>query len=252
LLDQRHELIKGDLTSNKIYALSGNFAEDRLVFLDSDISALQNFDLNSFFPKNHDLIIKPANRANINSWEKLYQMAGQNMPESYITTGIDKKRTPPYFNAGVIGLKNEIKNTFWLTWAKHFESLWDESIIRKLGIPAFHRDQIALSLTINELKIKYTLLPEEYNFPFRGKKIKRRNLPKLVHYHHPYAIYSSGILKLEFKKFLKERPEFKKLILNYSNWRQLFNSNILIANYTGLIETLRYKKYIINKRIRKK
>jgi hypothetical protein len=252
LLERRHELIKGDLISNKIYALSVNFAEDRIVFLDSDIAALNNFDFNSFFPRNHDLIIKPANRANINSWEKIYKMFGQSMPESYITTEIDKKRTPPYFNAGVIGIKNEIKNTFWLIWAKYFEHLWDESIIRKLAIPPFHRDQIALSLAINEMKIKYSLIPEEYNFPFRGKKFNRENLPKLVHYHRPYAIFSSGILKEEFKEFIKVRPEFNKLILKYSNWKNLSGSNFLIARATRLRETLRYKKYIIKRRVGKK
>ena len=209
--------------------------------------ALQNFYLEEAISGIRDIIIKPANRSNISSWEKIYNLVGQAFPKDTVVTSVDKKRIPPYFNSGVIGLRNSIREKFSQTWVKYFEGMWEEQEIRKFGIPSFHRDQVALSLTLNELNIKPDLLQENYNFPLRGKKINKKTIPFLAHYHRPYMVYSSKLLKEEFLRFLTEYPEFKSMIGNFPDWKRFFGSNAVVAGINGLKEAIRYKKYILTK-----
>lgn len=252
IIETRKSLLKGDLTSNKIYALSLSFTEDFIFFFDSDIVALQKFNLESVVSEVQDIIIKPANRSNISSWEKIYSLVGQPVPDDTVLTSVDRKRIPPYFNAGVIGLNNAVKDKFCQTWTKYFEQMWEENDIRKFGIPAFHRDQVALSLALNELNLQFNLLPGEYNYPLRGKKISKDNIPYLAHYHRPYMVYSSGILKHEFMQFLDEYSEFEQMVGDYPEWEKLFGSDPLTAGIAGLKEAIRYKKFNFTKNIRKR
>ena len=249
LLILRDTVIKGDYTSNKVFALSYPFEEDVIVFLDSDIALLRASDFQVFFQPESDIIVKTANRANVNSWEKIYRAADQQFPSSQIITSLDKTRLSPYFNSGVIGISQVIRSKFQSAWHEYMAWLWDPEISQRLEIPLFHRDQVALSLAINKLNLKVSLLPEEYNFPLRGRKIDPNHIPVMVHYHHPYSICSNDQLQKEFIQFLQQTTEINSLIRQHKKWGNLFASNKIKKLYSINLEKIRYQKSFLKKRL---
>jgi hypothetical protein len=249
VLGNRNELMKGDFNSNKIYALNTHFKEEFILFLDSDTAVLKTFDPNTLAKMNQGLLIKPANRSNISGWKRIYKLAGQTYPSEKIVTSIDKVEIPPYFNAGVIGLNRQIREEFYSVWIKYFNMMREEEDVEKFKIKPFHRDQISLSLAIHDLKLKYSILPEEYNYPLRGKKFKKNEIPIIVHYHRPYTIYSTGLLRKEFNHFLKDHPEFYRLVIHYANWKKFFGTGAVRAFIHGLKESLQYRKFMLTKKL---
>ncbi|RPJ78446.1 MAG: hypothetical protein EHM20_03880 [Alphaproteobacteria bacterium] len=248
LLGLRNTIIAGDYTSNKIYALEHPFQENDIVFLDSDIAMLRTSAFKDFFQSATKISVKPANRANVISWGKIYAAARQQLPKTQILTSLDKVLLPPYFNSGVIRISSSIRHPFQKAWHEYMAWLWDTKVQQQLRVPPFHRDQVALSLTINKLKLEVTSLAEEYNFPLRGRKINPMQLPILVHYHHPFSICSNKELKNEFIQFLQQTPEIGSLIVQHKHWRNLFASGKLKRLYSIRLEKFNYHKSLLGRR----
>ncbi|MBN1597449.1 MAG: hypothetical protein JW894_04100 [Bacteroidales bacterium] len=247
VLEIKNNYSRGELVSNKIYAMMHNFSEENIVFLDSDIAALMSFETDQLVPESKDLKLKPANRANVTDWQNIYKKAGQEYPSESVITGIDKKQLPPYFNSGVIGLKNKTRQDFIEMWAYYFSWL---SSINELNYPTFHRDQVALSLAVNKLGNEFELLDEKYNFPVRGKKLSGKEaLPAMAHYHKPYTLYHYKVLRRLFNSFLTRNEKFKILINKYPEWERFFSGIKLRASFYSGIEKLRYKKFLIRKKV---
>lgn len=247
VLEKKTDPERSELVSNKISALKHDFTEESIVFLDSDILLLRDTSIESLVPENNGVKLKPANRANVTGWQEIYREAGQSYPSERIRTGIDSQLLPPYFNAGVIGIHNSVRQSFSETWFRYY--LW---LVETEGLeyPEFHRDQVALSLTINKLDLQYSLLEENFNFPVRGKKLPdKKHLPNLVHYHRPFSLRLNTPLKKEFKYFLAEHREFRNLLGEYPDWRRSFGGNSITNLYYSFVERLKYKKYLISKRL---
>lgn len=234
-------IIEGDLISNKLYGLSNSFPGETVVFLDSDTVAIKHFEASCLTPE-RDLMVKPANRANVRQWREIYKMVEIEYPDTTITTTGDKKILPPYFNSGVISFNRKILPPLRTKWEELHTILSRSDFLDKKLYPPFHRDQVALALAIQDSGIDVQLLHECYNCPVRYKKIRTLN-PVLLHYHNPYRLfYYPPLLKL-FDLFNNEFPlPFKK---SEKLWQDLFDSPRPVAYY----RTCRYWASVAFRRI---
>jgi hypothetical protein len=236
------ETIKeGDLVSNKIFACCRSFEEEHIVFLDTDIVLLQNLDVKSLVSGTVSIKLKPANRANITQWTKIYHIVDLQMPVQRVVSSIDKLAMPPYFNSGVIVMNSQFSKKLIEDWQKYFYMLSEEKIYRPIKYPFFHRDQISLSLAICSCRMEYSILDEKFNYPVRGKKINKNSPPYLVHYHNAYSVYFERQLRKEFLEFKKQYPDF--LEEAKSIWKDLFAENFVIRTRVAFSEYIRFKKY---------
>jgi hypothetical protein len=242
---KKETLVDGDVVSNKIFACQHNFEEKYVVFLDTDTVLLREFDVKDLVDGSAMLKLKPANRANIRQWQEIYDTAKIKIPIQRVFSGIDKVEMPPYFNSGVIVMNSKIIKKLTTYWQKYFLWLSEEKASKELRFPLFHRDQIALALAIADIKIEFELLRENFNFPVRGKKIRDKVIPYIVHYHNPYSIYFEKNIKKEFREFICQYPELINTAT--SLWKALFNESYLREKSTAWIEYFRFNKYRLSR-----
>jgi hypothetical protein len=240
-------LEEGDLVSNKIFACQIGFHEDFVVYLDTDTALLREFEIEQLVKDTTSIKLKPANRANIRGWDEIYKRVGLQMPVSRLISSIDRVEIPPYFNSGVLVMNRIIMGQLTEKWQYYFTRLSLEKNLKDINYPLFHRDQIALALAIIAEEIEYLLLEENYNFPVRGKKIHRNEIPYIVHYHNPFSVYFENRIKMEFMEFIRLYPGF----MDESTfiWNRLFKSSWFDEKKTALLEYLRYSKYTFSQRI---
>lgn len=240
-LNNREENWKGDLISNKLFALQHNFAEEYVMFLDSDIAFLKEINADELVGDTLTLKLRPARRANVRNWKLIYAAVHLPMPDKRVVTSVDRVEMPPYFNSGVIVFQRGVLNDFITSWIHYFIWLSDNYTNLKFEFPLFHRDQISLSLAICACKLEYSILDEAFNYPVRGKKIRKNALPFLVHYHHAYSVYFEKLLKREFSDFIQLYPQFMDSagIL----WKNLFAEGFIKQKSIALLEFIRFNKY---------
>jgi hypothetical protein len=240
-LNNRECIRKGDLISNKLFALQHTFEEEYVMFLDSDTAFLREINTDELVRDTLALKVRPAGRANVNNWGLIYKSAHLPMPEKRVVTSVDRVKMPPYFNSGVIVFRKEVLNDFIKSWIHYFKWLSDSYEDLKFDFPLFHRDQISLSLAICSCEIEYSILDEALNYPVRGKKINKNSPPFIVHYHHAYSVYYERILNREFLGFIGLNPQFIDTagIL----WKNLFAETIIKRKSVALLESMRYTKY---------
>lgn len=246
-IDKTHNELPGDKCSNKIFALKALNTEGTVIFLDSDILALQNFD-SSIFETFTSIGIKPVNRIQNIQWEKLYSYFHLETPKSTVTTCIDKKNTYPYFNSGVIIIPQNLYHPIINAWEKIYLEISQKQLLEKNYFEVFFRDQVAFALAIQQQNIEYELLDEKYNFPIRGKKLPAKNLPYFIHYHRSVSIASYKKLRQLHQEYINEHIWTKKLMPK--DWGFFFKTNIITRNYRILIEKLKYEKYLLVRKVK--
>jgi lipopolysaccharide biosynthesis glycosyltransferase len=234
---------KGDWMSNKFYALKTISGNSNTLFLDSDIVCLDSLPK---IPNNFDVAAKPADISAQANWELLYKLAKLGFPERKTRSTIDGIEGPPYFNSGVLwinGLKREMLAS---AWEKYFLWLSEERQLKLNCFDVFHRDQLALTLAIEELKLSYYEFSETMNYPARRKP----DIPEttiFAHYHDCYSIQKSPLLNTIFNRFLKDYPEFKRVLSSQIAWRLLGSRQYRFLNmHRAIIQKRQAMQRFIN------
>jgi hypothetical protein len=249
-LNKREHIWKGDLISNKLFALQHTFEEEYVMFLDSDIALLREIETDALIIDALTLKLRPAGRANVSNWRLIYEAAHLPMPGKRIVTSVDQVVMPPYFNSGVIVFRRAVLYKFIESWIYYFKWLTDSYSELKLNYPLFHRDQIALSLAICSCNLEYSILDEAFNYPVRGKKIIKGSPPFMVHYHHGYSVYHERLLYTEFSEFIGLNPLF---IDNAGTlWKNLFVKGIVKRKSVAFFESIHYTKYKVKQYLKTK
>jgi len=57
------------------------------------------------------------------------------------------------------------------------------------------------------------------------------------------------LLRKEFNHFLKDHPEFYRLVIHYANWKKFFGTGAVRAFIHGLKESLQYRKFMLTKKL---
>jgi hypothetical protein len=223
---------------NKVACLGIDTSADQIVFLDSDILCLREFN----FPFNPPFSAKPADlnlfSSDITVWKQIYDLFNLPLPYQRVMASTSGELMVPYFNAGVIAIQNGIA----------LKPVWEEccQIIDATHSITNKRpwlDQIALPVALARLNLDYHCLDERFNYPAHHKPLTKfhtpipttpfsfQSTPKkgmenfspfLCHYHWASVIRREPRLNQLVKELAETYPILKTLILASEPWAQLF------------------------------
>lgn len=209
--------------ANKIACLGIQTAAEKIIFLDSDILCLQPITINNYFSA--DFNAKPADLAtfgkNINLWQKVYQLFQLPLPHWRVLSTVSHELMLPYFNAGVIAVKNH----------PQFAHIWEECcrvIDADITIPNKRPwlDQIALPIAVNRLRLTHYCLDERFNYPVHLKPLSTP-LPFFCHYHSPVVIRREPILSQLVNQLVIHYPLLKTLLEQAVEWKNALKPLVL-------------------------
>lgn len=146
---------------------------DILVFLDSDLvffSDPQEFML----PTEYDVGIRPEHHKmigsegildpNENYWMKLYQLAGVDRTDWFVTTTVDQKKIRAFWNSGVVAVRKKLG--IFTAWKKIMDKLLEEGT--SINKDNWYYEQSALSATICSLTNNVFHFSPGYNYPIHS------------------------------------------------------------------------------------
>lgn len=204
---------------NKVSCFGIETDADKIIFLDSDILCVSQFDPEKHFI--NSLNAKPADLATFRNWKPVYDLFDFDLPKERVISTTTNEKMYPYFNAGMIAIDN----------IKEFSQQWIECCkkIDKSGNILNNRpwlDQIALPIVLKKLNWDYGILDERFNFPAHQKKMPEE-LPFLSHYHFPYVISKDNRLLKFVDKLTGKYPLLKELIKDLSQWNFLSDHQVI-------------------------
>jgi hypothetical protein len=205
---------------NKLLCLDVETEADRVIFLDSDIIALQKVsDLELTKNFGQGFVAKPADlatfKANPDVWNDIYRACDAEMPGYFITATTSGEKMPPYFNAGLISVKaNSGFGRSWSECAKKIEQMPDVRARRR------NLDQIALPVAAAKSGQNCNLIGEDWNYPAHLKPLPN-SLPKLCHYHWPEVIAREPSLLDAVEELTARVPQITECAQSEENWYTL-------------------------------
>lgn len=204
--DQR----RGNLAANKIFAIR-QFNLSDILFLDTDIICNKPIDFTFLSTPCIKIHYEDIDICQITDWERLYKQNDIEYPVLSIVLPLDLRKSPPYFNSGVIYVPGSLNQLLTNEWIVIFKNLSKDNVYAS----SFFRDQIALSLAIEKLKFNVDVLSENWNFPFNIRKPKNINDIYFIHYHQLWTLNDikmfSGYIekKIDFNNFFLRKIRFK-------------------------------------------
>ncbi len=208
--------------ANKIACLGIATPAEKIIFLDSDILCLQPIILNNYFSA--DFNAKPADLAtfgkNPQLWQKVYQLFQLPLPAWQTLSTVSRELMLPYFNAGVIAIKNNPK----------FANTWEECCrIIDADTSISHKrpwlDQIALPVVITRLNLTHYCLDERFNYPAHLKPLSKNTF--FCHYHYPVVIRREPVLNKLVNQLVDRYPALKTLLETDAQWATLLRPPVL-------------------------
>ncbi|MBT0585055.1 sulfotransferase family protein [Alteromonas oceanisediminis] len=203
---------------NKISAIGVETQAPVTVFMDSDILCLG--PLSEFDLLTSNLKAKPADlntyTGGYNQWQQAYRLINADVPSLRVLSTVSNEVMVPYFNAGLIAVRN----------GKSFARAWLAAAIQidQCDIIQYKRpwlDQIALPVAATSLGYSFEILTEEFNFPAHLKRLNQNYLPTLCHYHSPDIISQEPVLSRLVANLCEMHPFLLTLIQKYQFWKSV-------------------------------
>jgi hypothetical protein len=202
---------------NKLSAIGVETDADFTVFLDSDILCLSPFSPQKEFCAQY--CVKPADRFTYNNseaWEELYRIFDLPLPVEKIKATESNENMWPYYNAGVISVKNGME--FSRLWAKCCQKIFDcDDIPDKLP----WLDQLGLPIVMKLLNQSPFELTEKLNYPAHIKPMHSSDYPHLCHYHFPFVIAREPRLMRAVHDILMAYPKIEKTLKKDISWGEV-------------------------------
>jgi hypothetical protein len=203
---------------NKLAAIGVETSATATIFLDSDMLCMQHFDPEKVFTL--PFSAKPADLATFGKdrsvWLELYDLAGCDFTESTVQTTFSKDTIAPYFNAGVVCVRNG--SEFSKVWVDICRKIYSRQDINN-KFPWL--DQIGLPLAVTKLHYPIQCLNEAHNFPAHLRSLDSVNQPLLCHYHTASVIAREPLLKSLVNSLLVQYPELVRYFVENVNWKPL-------------------------------
>lgn len=195
--------------ANKIACLKIPTTADKVVFLDTDILCMREFDDEPRFAR--DLNIKPADLLRPclteEAWQAAYAGMGLPVPSERMRVTITEEETLPYFNSGFIAINRGIElASAWIDCARTLNTL--EAVPKQ----DMWSDQTSLPLAIQKLNLDYDCLDERYNFPVNRRTLDPNALPYFCHYHGLKWIRKEPFLRQRILDLGREHPELGRML----------------------------------------
>jgi len=203
---------------NKVSCLRIKTEADKLIFIDSDMLCLREFDDQPRFALPFNA--KPADLAtftgDIETWRKVYAAADAVMPQLRIPATVSGDFTPPYFNAGFVAINKETGlGDVWLDCCKRIDA--DPEIPDKRP----WLDQIALPVAVQKKGFACDCLDESYNYPAHLKPLNIKRLPYFCHYHFPAVIRREPALNALVQALAAQYPAICQALEAQPEWAVL-------------------------------
>ncbi len=201
---------------NKLSCLGIESDADKIVFLDSDILCVSQFDPKNYFI--HSFNAKPADIPTFKNWKPVYELFNLELPTERVISTTSNEKMYPYFNAGMITIDNNKEfSSEWIECCKKIDE--SDNILNKRP----WLDQIGLPIVLKKLNWDYGVLDERFNFPAHQKKMPQ-NLPFLCHYHFPQTISEEKRLRYVIDKSILKYPLLLELTKDFPQWSFLSDS----------------------------
>lgn len=202
---------------NKIPCVDVVVPAERIVFLDSDILLLDTFD-----PDRHmagAFTAKPADLSTFQGaakdWHRAYAMCGVTAPLRRVFATVSGDVMWPYFNAGVVGVP--AGSGFGVAWAACARAI-DADTSFPSRRP--HLDQIALPIAAAREGLRFTALPEAFNFPAHIKPLPA-SAPAICHYHWPTVVAGEPRLLAAVAELVRRHGPLADLLDREPAWRPI-------------------------------
>jgi 2-polyprenyl-3-methyl-5-hydroxy-6-metoxy-1,4-benzoquinol methylase len=163
-------------------------------------------------------------------------------------------------NGGLYVIDTALLGDIGLNWKKN--ALWVIDRIDRLGRYHPHIDQIAMSLTLDQLEIDVSLLTEQANFPVHMPKERLRSLSAsqidVLHYHSSVLpngqIRATGVPAVDAAIARANNDIASMISTNFNNalfWNNRYTSFPEIGSGVGSRgETLEYKKALLQEAVK--
>lgn len=203
---------------NKIPCVDVVVPAERIVFLDSDILLLDTFD-----PARHMAGAFTAKPADISTsfqgapedWHRAYAMCGVTAPIRRVFATVFGEVMWPYFNAGVVGVPAGAGfGAAWAACARAIDA--DQSFPSRRP----HLDQIALPIAAAREGLRFTALPEAFNFPAHIKPLPA-SAPAICHYHWPTVVAGEPRLLAAVAELIRRHAPLTDLLDREPAWRPI-------------------------------
>lgn len=216
--------------ANKIAALAA-LDNGPALLLDSDIVCLHAPSFVAHL-ENPDVSIKPADALSSSMddemWRTLYTRYELPLPERRVITTVTEMLSYPYFNSGVVYVKDaRLFAHEWMAACKTVDA--DDKVSGKYP----WLDQITLPLAISKLKWTAKMLGEQWNYPANVKVISpdKTKQPFFAHYHKPKIIARDACLA-SFVNGLFERHQ---LLNRLANSNESWNRHLGAPSKKGVL-----------------
>lgn len=204
---------------NKLACLGIPTSADKVVFLDSDMLCLRDFEGDRRFAA-HVVNAKAADLATFGSqpgrWEAAYASIGLEVPSDRVPASVSGEFMPPYFNAGFIAAhRNCGLAAEWPAVARRLDG--DPNVPDKRP----WLDQVALPVALARLGIRVDVLDERYNFPAHLKPLDDSDLPWFCHYHWPHVVRREPVLNAEVGELVARHPALRAALDSHPDWARI-------------------------------
>jgi hypothetical protein len=203
---------------NKIAAMGVPTQAPVTLLLDSDILCLRSFDYADFVSQ--ELAAKPADFNTFKDlgaqWQLAYEQFNLARPEQRVMSTVGQEIIWPYFNAGVVAVKNGPEfSEIWLQTACDIDA--NTAIENKRP----WLDQISLPIAAARCGYNFQALDDQYNYPAHVKPLSQAGsqLPALCHYHWPSIIEQEPVLVSLVAELVKAHPVLTDLMQQYPEWQ---------------------------------
>jgi sulfotransferase family protein len=199
-------------TANKIDCMRTSTDADKLVFLDSDILCLGQFEEECF---DAPINVVPAYGMSFDQWDAAYRAAGVPMPSTRQPTLMSQEIGPPYFNSGFVAANRDL--SFGDAWLASMRAIVEDDNVA----PSRFEDQASLAIAIESLDVPYERLDERFNWPQFHKPLDGRRLPFFCHYSERAMLRHDPVLAETVGSLLREWPALLTVMERDECWAPL-------------------------------
>ncbi|WP_333678561.1 hypothetical protein [Dyella sp.] len=206
---------------NKMECLSIPTDCSATVYIDSDILMMRDFG-DDVLPE-RPLCAVPASlsHAKEHEWASFYAAYGLDMPEWRQLTLISQEPTPPYFNGGLLVVRNV--PAFGETWAESCRTLREIP-----GIPNKIRnrflDQFGVTIAAARLNLEISMLPMQWNFPSWSLELGDQPTPIFFHYQTAERLLQEDRIVTSVKEVCEQYPRVQAVFGRFPAYAQLLGS----------------------------
>ena len=211
-----NELEASCSSGHKISCLKIRADADKLIFLESDMIALQEFHEQERF-KAYPFNAKPADfqKADCDeeAWRRLYAGAGVRLPSMQFPATTSREFGLPFFDTGFIAVDQGIQ--FGEAWLECCRQVLISELSNKQRL-----EEVGLPLAVARLGLSIDCLDEGYNYPAHLKPLDRRRLPFFCHYRSPDLFLREPTLCDLLQSLLREHPDLADILEKDPEWSE--------------------------------